>query len=88
MIHAQLNSDGVCTGYSNLIRIETAPDVVFLPDGWNDDYLYRKWLGDSWSSEKYTPQPNPDSPSITDEIAALKAQNAEILLALVSNDLI
>ncbi|KIL35872.1 hypothetical protein SD71_10805 [Cohnella kolymensis] len=86
MIHAQLDEHLICTGCSNLKQIESHPLLVYLPDGWNEDLLWRKWDG-QWSVEKYAPPEPVPGPDLPAEITQLKATQADILLAMVMNDL-
>lgn len=62
MIHAQLDENGVCIGFSNLTKYETNSNLVYLPEGWNEDFLWRKYDG-QWSEEKFLP-PEP-APQLT-----------------------
>lgn len=78
MVHAQLDANNVCTGYGDLTNIETAPNLVYLPDGWDEDLLWRKYEGGAWSAEKFEPSPPPYQKPVSEEIAELKAENAAL----------
>lgn len=78
MIHANLNDDNVCIGYASLKTIESNENLVYLPDGWDEDFLWRKYENGEWSAEKFEPEYTPQP----DRIAELEAQLALVQAAL------
>lgn len=78
MIHAQLDVNNICSGYGDLKRIESHPFLVYLPDGWNEDLLWRKYVDGQWSAEKYPPsQPEPGV-SLEEQINTLKQRDSQM----------
>ena len=80
--HATINDEGICIGYGYLAAIETSPNLVYLPDGWDEDLLWRKWENGAWSVEKFEPVAPDPGPSIEDEVASLKSRQDLIQAAL------
>jgi hypothetical protein len=87
MIHAELDTDNVCIGHGNLTNIESAPNLVYLPNGWNEDFLWRKYENGAWSADKFPPAPPVPGPDLPAEIDNLKSTQADILFAMVTNNL-
>lgn len=87
MLYAQLNNDNICDGYSNLSQVEDSSYLVPLPGGWDPDLLWRKYENGQWSAEKFEPAPPTFRPTPESRIADFEEQNAEIIFALVSNNL-
>lgn len=79
MIHAQLDSNNICTGYGNLTNIESVPTLVYLPDGWDEDLLWRKYENGVWSTDKFAPAIIPP-PSISLENRVKAAEDAIVAL--------
>ena len=73
--YAKLNENEICTEL-----ISTKKDLggirgfIEIPD-YNETVLYRKWLGDQWSSEKY--EPSIES-QFQDRIDALEKETKEL----------
>jgi len=67
MVHAQLDPNGICIGYGNLSNIESQESLVYLPEGWSEDFLWRKW-SNGWSSEKFEPVPIPQGTRLEERL--------------------
>lgn len=91
--YAMIDDENKCVGTQQSDRDVLSNKVVEITHAVNigiplDDFLFRKYEGGAWSETKFDPETPAPSPSADQRIAELEAQNAEILLALVMNDLI
>jgi hypothetical protein len=87
MVHAQLDENNICIGYGDLKDVESLPNLVYLPEGWDEDFLWRKYENGAWSADKFPPAPPVPGPDLLAEINQLKSQNADMIFAMVSNDM-
>jgi len=81
--YAQINENKVCVGVSILKGEVDSPLMIAIPSA-DEDYLWRKYENGIWSTTKYMPE---NGTVAVDRLEALEQQNAQIILALVSNDL-
>lgn len=84
--YAQINQYGVCIGISSLSSDVDSPELVSIAD-YSDYFLWRKYENGVWSVEKFEPPAPVPQPDAQTQIAELKSQNADIIFALVSNNL-
>lgn len=78
MIHATLNESNICIGYGDLSTQVSSEFLVYLPEGWNEDFLWRKWDGGQWSADKFEPVVTPTF----DRISVLESQVDQLTITL------
>lgn len=79
--YAKLNENEICTEIVSTKKdLKGIRGFIEIPD-YNETVLYRKWLGDQWSSERYEPsvetQFQDRVKALEEETKALRETNRE-----------
>lgn len=89
---ATIQADGTCTGVQYSEREVNSPNVIEVTNAVNigiplDDFIWRKYVNGQWSTEKFLPPAPPPAPDLKEDIKQLKSRQADILMAMVMNNL-
>lgn len=89
---ASLEADGKCTGIQTSEREVNGQNVIEVTNAVNigipsDDFMWRKYVNGQWSTEKFLPPEPPPAPDLKEDIKQLKSRQADILMAMVMNNL-
>ena len=73
--YARLNDNDVCVELVTRVeKLENVKGYINIPD-YNEDLIYRKWLGDQWSQEKHEPKIDK---VVAEKISELEKRNEEL----------
>lgn len=74
--YARLNDNGICIEVvARVEKLNNVQGYIELPE-YNENYYYRKWLGNQWSQETY--EPSVDT-QIQDKLNELEESNATLV---------
>lgn len=89
---ARIDANGQCDGVQMSEREVIGTNIIEVTNAVNigiplDDFMWRKYVNGQWSTEKFLPPEPPPAPDLKEDIKQLKSRQADILMAMVMNNL-